>query len=353
MNGKFQWLAIAIGGLALVTAVQADPPVYGNGSNHPAPARPAPRAFTGVSDAGYRGGGHSGAAPAYRPPAVQRYGGAQVYPGGQRFSAMSPAYRSPQFQNFGGTRAYSGGQRSSSMPRADRDMAWRQMFSRNVQPRSNGGSTATSTATTGNNFSAPTSSRSGSFQNTRSGNFSQPTGVNRTRTTTTQNRVFARRSANWQPSWDRSCDHFWRGHLCQFVNNSWVIFDFGFFPWWPIGYPFDYGYGYDYYPYPYAYDPGYYGYDGGYADGDYSYGQGDAYAQDGGYQAPDQQYVQDDSPVAAAQERLARMGYYHGKIDGVFGPETQHAVRAFQRDHGLSPTGYLTMDTRRALGLGG
>jgi Putative peptidoglycan binding domain len=356
MNRKFQWLAIAIGGLALVPALQADPPVNGNGSNHPAPARPAPRSFSGVSNAGYRGGGYNGMNSAYRTP-VQRYGGAPVYPGGQRFSAMSPAYRSPQFQNFGSARTYPGGQRFSSMPRTDRDMAWRQMFPRNVQPRSNtvtiNGARASAGSTMTNVGPTTTSTGTGSFQNTRSGNFSQPTGVNRTRTTT-QNHVFARRSADWQSNWDRSCDHFWRGHLCRFVNNSWVVFDFGFIPWWPVGYPFDYGYGYgDYYPYPYAYDPGYYGYDSGYPGGDYYNGQGDAYAQDGGYQAPEQPYVQDDSPVAAAQERLSRMGYYHGKIDGVFGPETQRAVRAFQSDHGLNPTGYLTMDTRRALGLGG
>ena len=363
MNGKFQSFAIVIGGLALVLPVQADPPVYSNSSNHPAPARPAPRAFTGVSDAGYRGntgyrgGGYSGVSPAYRPPSVQRYGAAPTYPGGQRFSSMTPLYRSPQFQNFGSARTYSGGQRFSSRSRADRDMAWRQMFPRNVQRRSStvtiNGSRAPAESSMRNVAPVTSNTSTGTFQNTRSGTSSQLTGVNRTGTSTTQDRVFARRSQNWQPNWDRSCDHFWRGHVCRFINNSWVIFDVGFYPWWPIGYPFDYAYGYDYYPYPYAYgyDPGYYGYDGGYPDGDYSYGQGDAYGQDG-YQAPDQ-YVQDDSPVAAAQERLSRMGYYHGKIDGLFGPETQHAVRAFQSDHGLSPTGYLTMDTRRALGLGG
>jgi hypothetical protein len=286
---------------------------------------------------------------------MQRYGGgAPVYSGSQRFSSVSPAYRSPQFQNFGSARAYSGGQRFSSLATRDRDMAWRQMFSRNIQPRSNtvtiNGSRAPTESTVRNVAPATTSTGTGTFQNRRSGSFAQPTGVNGTRASTTQNHVFARRSADWQRNWDRNCDHFWRGHLCRFVNDSWVVFEFGFIPWWPVGYPFDSYYGYDYYPYPYSYDPGSYGY--GYGDdGDYYYGQGDTYGQDG-YQAPSDQYVQDDSPVASAQERLARMGYYHGKIDGVFGPETQRAVRAFQQDHGLNPTGYLTMDTRRALGLG-
>jgi len=138
------------------------------------------------------------------------------------------------------------------------------------------------------------------------------------------------------------------------VNNSWIIFDFGFYPWWPIGYPYDYGYGYgyDYYPsgygYGYGYDPGYYGDGQYYGQGEY-YGQDQYYGQDG-YNSPDQ-YGDADSPVAAAQAQLARQGYYHGRIDGVFGPETRRAVVAFQRDHGLNPTGYLTRDTRSALGL--
>ena len=146
------------------------------------------------------------------------------------------------------------------------------------------------------------------------------------------NHVFAQRDANWHRDWDRHCDHWWHGHRCRFVNNCWFIFDLGFFPWY--GYPYDY-YASDYYPYPYAYDPGVY--DGG--DANY-YGQGT-------YDSSDQS----DSTVAAAQEQLAREGYYRGQIDGVFGPETQRAVMRYQGNHGLRVTGYLTMDTLQALGV--
>jgi peptidoglycan hydrolase-like protein with peptidoglycan-binding domain len=32
------------------------------------------------------------------------------------------------------------------------------------------------------------------------------------------------------------------------------------------------------------------------------------------------------------QRRLARAGYYHGRIDGVMGPRTRSAMRAYERD---------------------
>jgi hypothetical protein len=168
-----------------------------------------------------------------------------------------------------------------------------------------------------------------------------PIREDRARLTTTDSRrltsagtgshIYARHSADWQRNWDRSCDHWWRGHRCRFVNNSWFIFDLGFTPWY--GYPYDY-YASDYSYYPYSYDAGYY--DSGY------YGQGDYYSSD--------QY--DGSTVAAAQEQLARQGYYRGAIDGVFGPETRHAIRRYQIDNGLRVTGYLTSDTLELLGLG-
>ena len=67
--------------------------------------------------------------------------------------------------------------------------------------------------------------------------------------------VVAQHSANWHRDWDRSRDHRWHGHHCRFINGSWVIFDFGFYPgsYW---YPDDY-YASDYYADPYGYDPGY------------------------------------------------------------------------------------------------
>lgn len=152
--------------------------------------------------------------------------------------------------------------------------------------------------------------------------------------TVTDTHVYARRSADWQPNWDRSCDHWWRGHRCRFVNGYWFIFNLGFTPWY--GYPYDY-YASDYY-YPYGYDAGYYG--GGYYDSGY-YG-------DAGYYSSDQY---DADTVAAAQEELARQGYYRGRIDGIFGPATRRAVWRYQSDHGLAATGSLNSDTLQSLNL--
>ena len=53
--------------------------------------------------------------------------------------------------------------------------------------------------------------------------------------------------------------------------------------------------------------------------------------------------------VRKAQEQLARLGYYTGKIDCKLGPQTIRAIKNFQRDHGLKPTGILDEATLRAL----
>ena len=147
-----------------------------------------------------------------------------------------------------------------------------------------------------------------------------------------QNHVAARHSANRHRDWDRNCDHRWHGHHCRFINGSWVIFDLGFYPWWSYGYPYNYYYGYDYYPY--GYDSNYY------EDGEY-YDQ-NAYDSSGAY---------GDSSVAAAQELLARQGYYDGEIDGILGPQTRRAIARYQSHHGQRVTGDLTLNTLRTLRL--
>ena len=55
--------------------------------------------------------------------------------------------------------------------------------------------------------------------------------------------------------------------------------------------------------------------------------------------------------AVAAQERLARQGYYHGETDGTFSPDMQKAVRNYQITNGLRPTGYLDKDTLSVMGL--
>lgn len=45
--------------------------------------------------------------------------------------------------------------------------------------------------------------------------------------------------------------------------------------------------------------------------------------------------------VKLIQSLLRRIGYNPGSVDGVFGPQTQRAVAAFQRDNGLTPDGIV------------
>src|SRR5262245_13924812 len=46
-----------------------------------------------------------------------------------------------------------------------------------------------------------------------------------------------------------------------------------------------------------------------------------------------------DPEVRAAQDYLARLGYYGGPIDGLNGPKTRTAVASSQTDSGLTPDG--------------
>ncbi|MGH3978246.1 MAG: N-acetylmuramoyl-L-alanine amidase, partial [Pseudonocardiaceae bacterium] len=53
--------------------------------------------------------------------------------------------------------------------------------------------------------------------------------------------------------------------------------------------------------------------------------------------------------VSALQERMLELGYDAGRADGVFGPQTEHALRSFQRDYGLQVDGLCGPGTLRAL----
>jgi hypothetical protein len=285
MKTKFYWIAL-LASAALIAQAQAGGHNGGGGGN-----------FAAVGSAPARSGG-------------------------------GPSFYSMPARSFGGGRmVYSGQRLSSTGLRAPRSMEFRPQY---VHPNA-GGSIGSGQFRHGN---INQSDRAQRFSNVRSGGGQVRNGNNLP--TNWRNHVAAQHSANWQRNWDRSRDHVWHGHHCRFINGSWVIFDFGFDPWWPYWYyPYDY-YAYDYYGYPYGYDPGYY--DSGADQNEEYYGQngyGDA----------------TDSTVAAAQQRLAREGYYRGQIDGVTGPETRRAVARYQSSHGLRVTGALTADTLEALGL--
>jgi len=55
--------------------------------------------------------------------------------------------------------------------------------------------------------------------------------------------------------------------------------------------------------------------------------------------------------VKKVQRRLARMGYFHAKATGYYGPITKHAVMAFQRKCGLKADGVVGHATRKAMGI--
>jgi putative peptidoglycan binding protein len=135
---------------------------------------------------------------------------------------------------------------------------------------------------------------------------------------------------NWGGNWHHH-DH----HDNSFIFISgFPFFGFGY----PFGYPYGYGYG-GYYPYggyPY-YGGGYYG--GGYYGNGY-YGGG--YYGTTGYSSPGYSYGSGyghQSSVVRLQQQLARAGYYRGPIDGIMGPRTRYALRAYQHDHGAGTYG--------------
>jgi hypothetical protein len=59
--------------------------------------------------------------------------------------------------------------------------------------------------------------------------------------------------------------------------------------------------------------------------------------------------VVNDSLAADVQRALKRRGYYHGSIDGDIGPGSRSAIRAYQRDKGLSITGRIDNALLRSL----
>jgi hypothetical protein len=94
--------------------------------------------------------------------------------------------------------------------------------------------------------------------------------------------------------------------------------------------------------YPYYGSYGYYpnGYSGNYYGSNYPYYS--SRTVDRGYNG---------SVVARVQEHLARAGYYAGRIDGVIGPRTRYAIRAYERRHGLPADGVIDRRLLATMGI--
>src|SRR6266704_603473 len=343
MKTKFLWFALTV---SAATIAQANPGAY--------------RAAGG----GFHRGGVAHAAPAAHAPA--RAGG---------FSSM----HSMPTRSFGGRMIYPGQRYSSIAMRPSRPAVFRRpnMYPSHVTYTRSGPFTA-ATINQANRlprFANHRNPAATTVWNQRNSGSQFRNGNNRLRTDWHKH-VFAQRPRDWHRDWDRHGDHWWNGHRCCFVNGSWVIFNVGFYPWWPSYYPDDYDYDYGFpndgygsstygYGYPYSYN-----YDAGYSNsGDYqgqmdydqnsypdqSQGyydstvyQAEAYYDPNGYSDQSQSNY---SIVVTAQERLARQGYYHGETDGAQSSEMQKAVKRYQITNGLRPTGYLDSETLGVMGL--
>ena len=56
--------------------------------------------------------------------------------------------------------------------------------------------------------------------------------------------------------------------------------------------------------------------------------------------------------IRNVQQALQQDGTYRGRVDGVWGPGTQAAVRTYQQQHHMNATGQLDQDTLAAMNLG-
>jgi putative peptidoglycan binding protein len=66
-------------------------------------------------------------------------------------------------------------------------------------------------------------------------------------------------------------------------------------------------------------------------------------------QASPSQVAPAEETIVEVQEALTRLGYYHGEIDGLAGPDTQRAIGWFQSVEKLAVTGRVDDPTLQAL----
>jgi hypothetical protein len=69
------------------------------------------------------------------------------------------------------------------------------------------------------------------------------------------------------------------------------------------------------------------------------------------YFKANEQLMVEPGYVAALQRDLKRLGYYCGRIDGVFSDEVSFAIARLQKNYSMRVSGELTEPVRRALHL--
>jgi Putative peptidoglycan binding domain len=106
--------------------------------------------------------------------------------------------------------------------------------------------------------------------------------------------------------------------------------NYGYYSGWPSS-SWGSGISSGYYPYSYW--------------GGYPYGGYNTYS----YYMPT--YGYSGSMVAAVQRRLGQLGYYHGVIDGVIGPQTRGAIAAFESRNGMAVDGMISRPLLDTLGV--
>lgn len=55
--------------------------------------------------------------------------------------------------------------------------------------------------------------------------------------------------------------------------------------------------------------------------------------------------------VAQVQRRLGDLGYYHGIVDGIMGPQTRAAIAAYEDTHNLVADGTISQRLLARMGL--
>jgi Putative peptidoglycan binding domain len=267
----------------------------------------------GLAGGGRSGGSHFGGSSG--APRV-----APAFPsGGARFSSRSTGALTRESQQF---YYYNGARTSGPMQHA---------FARQLPNRSVTANAGSRTTIARQPTITRQQNRDGSLvrQNTRVGN-SQMTAATVRRAIANHN-VSARHDGNWHRDWDKHRFHHHDGLVFVFLDGFWWGLSPAYFPG-------------DYYP-SYAYDN--YPYDSSDYPYDYSYPYN--YDDEGINPAADE--YGNNATVSAVQSALAKLGYYHGAVDGVLGDATEAALAQYQEDRDLSVTGTVTAATLQSLGL--